>query len=241
MAQRDKAPLTTEERVRRNTRWFVVVAAVIVVLVIGGVLALAQWAQNRPSKRTTNSGPEFSDYEAAWTSAMAKAGVEATFPAGPVDLTSLSTSGRQEFSAQFTGEEIGALAAVYRYSSEAFGSDVNFGGLEVAFPEPGKAALSGKLYAEGSAYSVSAVVPATYQDGGIVFKPQGAELTVEGFGVGGDRKIQALDALGDYLNALLDAAPGLEIERAEIVDGGVLVEGTAPVRLENPPPAESSP
>ncbi|HSK47286.1 MAG TPA: hypothetical protein VLA05_04675 [Coriobacteriia bacterium] len=237
MSKPDTTSLTTDERVRRNTRWFLIVAALVIVLVFGGMLALVQWAQNRQAARQPASqGTEFTDYRGPWASAMAKAGVEATFPAGPVELTELKASGRKDFSATFTPEEIAALVAVYHYSSDAFGAGVAFSDLKVAFPEPGRGSLEGKIQLDGSTYKVSASAPTSYANGSIVLRLQGAELRVEGFGVGGDRKTQAIDALGDYLNALLDAAPGLDVESAEITAAGVSVKGAAPTRLENPPP-----
>jgi len=237
MARPDKTPLTTDELVRRNTRRFLIVAALLIVLLFGGMLALVQWAQSRRvARQPTSQAADFADYRGPWASAMAKAGVEATFPAGPVELTELEASGRKDFSATFTPEEIAALVAVYHYSSDAFGAGVAFSDLKILFPEPGRGSLEGKIHLDGSTYKVSASAPTSYVNGSIVLRLQGAELRVEGFGVGGDRKTQAIQSLSAYLNALLDAAPGLDVESAEITAEGVSVKGAAPTSLENPPP-----
>jgi hypothetical protein len=242
MTQPSADPTSSDEQMRRTTRRFALVAAIVAVTLIGGLVGVVIWAQNRePSAPAKAATTDFSSYEQSWSSAMAKAGVEATFPAGPVELAEVRTSGRREFSATFTAEEVAALAAVYRYAPSNLGTDVSFDGLEIAFPEPGRVDLDGTLYSGGSAYSVSASVPATYADGKIVFDASNAKLSVEGFGVGGGRRAQALGAFEDYLNALIDAAPGLSIDSAEIVDGSVAISGTAPQSLEHPPANEPSP
>ena len=167
---------------------------------------------------------------------MAKAGVEATFPAGPVDLTQVSPSGSEPFEATFTAEEITALLNVYRYEADLSGQSVSFTRAQAAFPKPGVGALAGTLSAQGSNYSAEIAGPVTYAATGID-SPGATSLKVEGFNVGGARRRQASDAVIAYLNLYLRAAPGLTIEDARIVADGVYVKGSAPTRLEHPAPS----
>jgi hypothetical protein len=167
---------------------------------------------------------------------MAKAGVEATFPAGPVDITQVSPSGSVPFEATFTAEEITALLNVYRYQADLTGQSVSFTRASAAFPRPGVGALSGTLSAGGSNYSAEIEGPVTYTATGID-SPGATSLKVEGFNVGGERRRQASDAVISYLNLYVRAAPGLTIEDARVVADGVYVKGSAPALLEHPAPS----
>ena len=112
---------------------------------------------------------------------------------------------------------------------------MSFESPEASFPQPGVGSLSGKLATGGSAYDATIVGPVAYTATGID-SPGATSLTVEGFSVGGDRRKQASEAVIAYLNMYVRAAPGLTVQSAEIVEGGIRVKGLAPERLEHPPP-----
>jgi len=209
------------------------VALVLLVAVVALVVWAATFSNSTPPQRT---GPGFERFEPGWSSAMAKAGVEATFPAGPVDLTQVSPTGSEPFEATFTAEEITALLNVYRYDADLSGQSVSFARAQADFPKPGVGALAGTLSAQGSRYSAEIEGPVTYSATGID-SPGATSLKVEGFTIGGVRRRQASDAVIAYLNLYLRAAPGLTIEDARIVADGVYVKGSAPARLEHPAPA----
>jgi len=170
---------------------------------------------------------------------MAKAGVEATFPVGPVSVETVVTDGLVPFSATFTADEIGALLNVYPFESKMAGLDATLSDVEVAFPQAGVAVVGARLVSDGTGYSIRMTLPLEHTPKGID-SPGATELSVEGFSVGGTRRQQASDALVAYLNLYLGAAPGLIVERASIVEGGLVVDGSAPQRLEHPPAAGDS-
>jgi hypothetical protein len=169
---------------------------------------------------------------------MRKASVDATFPADPIDITSLNAAGQHAFQATFTAEEITALLTVYRYTPS--GQAVTLQQVTVQFPNAGEAAVSGSADINGSAYSAEIAATTAYENGSIVALGP-VRVSVEGFGVGGDRGRQAADAVLTYLNEFLDAAPGLTVDTAEITSEGVRVTGKAPDLLLNPSPADGTP
>jgi len=206
-------------------------------MIVAGLAGLIAWAttvSNRPAP-AVRKGPGFERFEPGWTSAMAKAGVEATFPPAPVELTEVVPTGRQPFEATFTAEEITALLNVYTYDSDLAGQGASLSEAAASFPAPGVGALRGALSASGSTYEAAIEGPVEYSAKGID-SPGATSLTVEGFNVGGERRQQASDAVVAYLNMYLRAAPGLTVESAEIVEGGLRVKGAAPARLEHPVP-----
>jgi len=233
-----QSPTGTDDRARSKRRAWIIGGSVIllVALIVGGLVALVVWAKGRDKPVTTRTAASFASYQGAWESAMTKAGVEATYPEGPVDLEQVRPTGGQPFSATFTAEEMAALLAVYRYSSDAFGGDVELRNIEVGFPSQGRASLSGTLTLNGNSYTAVIEAPAYFARDRVVLGRRDARLTVEGFSVGGARREQALRTFADYLNAMLKAAPGLTVEKAQIVEGGVRVEGLAPTKIEHPAP-----
>ncbi|HSK48524.1 MAG TPA: hypothetical protein VLA05_11085 [Coriobacteriia bacterium] len=212
----------------------------VILLLVGGLAALVWWANGRDKPVATRAVEQFSRYRGPWESAMQKAGVEATFPGGPVDLEKVVPSGRQEFSATFTPEEVAALLAVYRYQTDDFGGQAALEEVEVDFPKENFASLSGRITLNGGSYQAAISAPLTFLSGQIVIAQGGAKLSVEGFSVGGERRTAALTTLSAYLNSMLAAAPGLVVEEAEVIEGSVRVRGTAPDRLEHPDPIPSS-
>jgi hypothetical protein len=211
----------------RQMRAFKVIALLVALFFIG-LVAWALWTASRPSSAPPT--PPFDRFEAGWTSAMAKAGVEATFPAGPVRLENVQHSGRRPFEATFTAEEISALLGVYRYETTISGTEVALRSARASFPSAGTVELNGTLLTGGSAYQAQASAPITYSSGEI--RTTGlTSLVVEGFTIGGDRRRQAQDALLEYFNRYLDAAPGLAVDSAEAIEGGVRVVGFAPTKV----------
>lgn len=224
------ATLRSEDTTRRQGLWLLVTAVVLVAAMVGLIwLAIARSSAPQRARQ----GPGFDRYRPAWESAMAKAGVEATYPPEPVRVEQLRPSGLRSFSATFTAEEIGALINVYPYEAEMTGQAVALDSVTIAFPRPGVAGANARLIADNTGYSVEVALPLEYTAKGI--SSQGpSQLKAEGFTIRGDQKQQAVTALVAYLNSYLRAAPGLVVERAEIVEGGVAVTGRAPQRLENP-------
>lgn len=224
----------TATQSRRSRAWIGVVAALVVlVLLVVGTVWLVLYTRRSQSPREAEP---FSQYRSAWESAMAKAGVSATFPKGPVDLTRVRPMGSHSFSATFTGSEVSALLAVYRYRSDAFGDAVDLEKVSVDFPRKGTASLEGRATIEGSTYQASVQAPVSYLVGKLVVDADRTNLSVEGFSIGGRRRAQAVNTLVEYLNSMLSAAPGLQVKSAEIVEGGVRVEGQAPDAIEHPEP-----
>jgi hypothetical protein len=206
--------------------------------VVAGMVGLIVWAVTGSGGGSSAPRPGFEQYEPAWTSAMAKASVEATFPAGPVDVTKVRVTGSQPFEATFTGEEMAALLSVYSYQTEVAGRTFALRDVGVEFPEAGVTDLRLTLETGGSSYKARAEAPLSYENGSIT-SPGLTSLRVEGFGVGGSRRDQASEGIIDYLNEFLDATPGLTVEEARITPGGLEVRGTAPVSIDHPEPIDS--
>jgi len=211
-AEQPVAAKQPDPRRRRRVTIGWLIALAIIVALVGGLVWLVQWSRSRAPRSPTVSAAETASAErAAWESAMRKAGVEAT------------------------AEELDALLSVYRYTPDdpaAAGAEVT--DLTIEFPEPGRASIYGHISVNNTRYEVAAAADATYDGDRVMLAEQGAELRVEGFGVGGAQKQQALAALDSYVNGLVDAAPGLEVDTAEITADGVAVTGFAPSSLESP-------
>lgn len=204
------------------------VAVGAVALIVAGAIV---WAVlDSGSQPTTAGRSTFADLEPAWASAMRKADVEATFPAAPVQVEAVTTTGRQPFEATFTAEEMSALLAVYRFEAEM---PATLSSVRVAFPDDGVAEITARIRLQGATYEGVATMPLEYSVKGID-SPGLTALTVDGFKVTGEQRRQASDALLAYLNGYLRAVPGLTVEQARITAGGLVVKGMAPVRIENP-------
>lgn len=215
-------------RERRRQRITVAVVFGSLFAIVGLVIGFALVVNaNKPESRGVQA-VTYDAYREPWEAAMAKASVVATFPAEPVSLVELQADGMHAFQATFTAEEISALLTMHPYVYELNGNEISLKTPAVGFPEADTGSFEGYLVYGGSRYKARATAPASYSDGDIEIGTSGAELTVEGFGVGGDRRTQALGGISDYLNALLDAAPQLTVTSARIVEGGLEVEGMAP-------------
>lgn len=217
---------------RAPARRGLVVLVVAVVLVLAAVAGVSVWAVLRSKEAPVSpTVAPFTRYETAWSSALGKAGTEAEFPDAPVDVTALRVTGRRPFEATLSAEEVTALMNVYRYEGDS--QQFVFDDAQIAFPEDGVMRIDTTIVVDNTRYSARAVMPLTYDPKG-VHSPGITSLSVEGFGVGGERKRQASDAVLAYLNGYLHAVPGLTLDAARIEQGQVRVSGTAPVRIENP-------
>lgn len=235
MSSTETSSPTGPPAVSRRAVW---VLGTIGVVFAVGMIALIVWAiSSRDEPTATVPAPSFDRFQVDWSSAMLKAGVEATFPAGPVEITEVRATGQVPFEAEFTADEISALVNVYLYGIEEGGPEVALSNVSVAFPRQGVGSIEAKLVYDGAPYDAFASAPLTYSAKGIS-SPGLTSLKVEGFSVGGSRRKQAGDALLGYLNSYLKAAPGLTVEQAQIVSGGLKVKGTAPAQLEHPEPIE---
>lgn len=226
-------------RRRRNARIGIISVVVVIALITGSLTWLVVWAlrddEPAPSRQVTS----VEAYRDGWESAMRKAGVEGEFPGGRVDLEQVTSIGRQPFSATFAPAEVEALLAVYRFRPEAFSGRAELEQVDLEFPDAGQAELEARATLSGRSYAARVSAPVSFMDGRIVVDGREADLSVEGFSVGGTQRQQAIEAMNQYLNSLLQAAPGLTVENAEIVPGGVRVTGTAPVSIQHPDPLPS--
>jgi hypothetical protein len=204
------------------------------IIVAGGLTAIVVWSLTRPAPRTLTGREALMPYRDAWASAMRKAAVDATLPAGPTDVTALGTTGSHRFETTFTAEEITALVTVYTYNPS--GQAIALDRVSVQFPGAGQAMLSGTASINGSSYSAEIAGPAGFV-GGFIVAAGPLKVSVEGFPIGGERGRQAADAVIAYLNEFLDVAPGLSVSTAEITADGLHVTGNAPDALVNPAPA----
>ena len=189
---------------------------------IGALVGVVVWALNRGG-----SSVDFSVYQPGFDSAMAKAGTKATFPGAPVELDQVQPTGGHPFSATFTAEEITALVNVFRWTTEIQSTSVAVSGVGVTFPAAGTARLKASAKVQGNTYSGSLEGPAEFENGSIT-SSGATKVLAEGFPISGDRAKQATDMLLLYLNAYLDAAPGLTVYSATITADGVEVSGEAP-------------
>jgi hypothetical protein len=128
-----------------RAKWIILTVTFVV---IAGMVGLIVWAVSSTGGSSAPR-PGFERFEPAWASAMSKASVEATFPAGPVDVTKVRVTGSQSFEATFTGEEMAALLSVYSYEARVSGQTFAIGNVGVEFPEPGVTSLRLTLYDPG--------------------------------------------------------------------------------------------
>lgn len=211
-------------RPKRTGTVVAVVVAIIALLFIAVVVYLI-------STQTTHSGDAAS--RAAFESAMKKAGVQATFPAQPVDVTTLKATGSHPFSATFTAEELAALVNAYPYTSDVAGLSINLRNASMEFPAPGVIKMTANVTANGGTYSGTVTAPASFSAGQISTAGV-TDLSVEGISGNDAQKTQVGDALVTYANAYLAAAPGLAIQSARITAAGLEVKGTAPDSISAP-------
>jgi hypothetical protein len=200
----------------------------IALLVVGALSGVVVWALGRGAKTA-----DFSSYRPGFESAMAKAKTRATFPGTSVELADVTAAGSHHFEDTFTAEEITALANVFLWTTSIQQTSVDVSGVTVGFPSAGTASLHARVKVNGSSYSGTLVGPVAYEAGAIT-SPGATKVVAEGIPVGGDKAKQATDMLLLYLNAYLEAAPGLRVDTAQVTGDGVHVSGTAPDSLSLP-------
>lgn len=207
-----------------------IVGAVVGGLLLVALVGLVWWAlAHRPAPPAERTDTR----RANWDSAMRKAGVEAVYPESPVRLDSLEPGGgRHSFDATFSGPELAALMNSYPLPRKTPNGEASLTGVILRFSADGAAHVSARGRVGGDSYSIAIDAPVAWQRGRIVSEGR-ASATVEGFPVPQSRIRQARALVLDYVNGYVAAAPGLEVESAEIEsDGSVRVRGTAPGRLE---------
>jgi len=207
----------------RRKRTGVIVAIVASLVAIAFIVVVVLLVM----RSSGSSGSDTAATKAAYESAMEKAGVTASYPEQPVELTSVTPAGSHPFTATFSPEEVAALANTFSYEYDVAGTRVSLRNVALSSPAIGVADITAKVTANGSTYSGSVTMPLTYADGRIDSTGVTA-LSVEGIPGNDAQKAQAGGALVDYFNAYLAAAPGLTIESASIGADGVAVTGTAP-------------
>lgn len=213
----------------RRRRWIAWVAGLLgLAIVTGALVGVVVWAGRRSSTTA-----DFSAYRGGFESAMAKAGTTATFPAAPVELESVAVSGSHSFEATFTAEEVTALVNVFPWTTQIQGTSVAVSGARVGFPSAGNASLRARVRLNDSSYSGTVEGPVGFEMGAIR-SPGATKVVAEGITVKGERASQAADMLLVYLNAYIEAAPGLSVYSAEVTDAGVRVTGAAPDTLTLP-------
>lgn len=227
MDHTEVSPATKSRKPGRST----VIAAIVALAVVAGIVGLIVWAIG-VSRSSETEGNTVDRYRTDYESAMQKAGVEATFPGQIVDLSDVDATGAQPFEATFTADEVTALLSIYRYQGGGDTAEMAVTEAQVSFPSAGQVKLSGRIVYQGSGYSATIEAPVTYD--GSIDSPGATSLNVSGFNVSGEQRKQATSAVVDYFNGMLSAAPGLRVEQAQIVEGGVQVTGTAPVTIEQP-------
>jgi hypothetical protein len=204
--------------------WVIAGLALLVVAMAG---AGVTWAIRGGAARQSGSAQ---GGEAAFASAMRKAGVSASAPHSPAALTSVKPSGSHEFEATFTGAELSGLMNAFTYETTLQGMTLSLSRVAVSFAGGNTVSLSGQVNAGGSSYAGTASAPVVFESGKIALAGD-ATIDAEGMRLGGAQAQQATDLLLSYANSYLAAAPGLRIASAQITPGGVHVKGTAPDTL----------
>jgi hypothetical protein len=200
---------------------------------VAGLLALAVLAGGIGAFLLVRSHPNQTGLVAdgsavsAYASAMKRAGVNSPpMPETQIELSTVQTMGSHKFDATFTYPELAALLQAFGHTPRG-AQHVEVRCQSIAPASGGSLRLTGGLVANGQSFDGWVQAPVKFTMGSIqVTGPVRANIG----GLTWNRQ-QATSAGGvivNYLNALLVAAPGLQISGAEIVDGGVHVTGTAP-------------
>lgn len=215
---------TDRTRSRRGLIIGIAVAVVFLAIVAGAVF----WALSRG-----DTGPNREALRAPFESAMRKASVEASFPAQPVELGSVTASGGHPFSATFTAEELGALLNTFSFTADIAGSKAQVRRAGLRFLGNDVIELDARVEVDGSTYSAVVEAPVEFRDGAA--RSRGAtRATAEGISLNAAQRAQLTNAVLAYVNAYLQAAPGLDVGSARLTPDGIAVTGTAPDRLEYP-------
>ena len=210
-------------------KWLAIAGVVVLV----GLGALVWWATARASRPAPPvAAPSIQPYRAAWESAMAKAGWRLRIRWDPSSSRSSTPPGCGP-SRRRSLPRRSPRFNVCRFEGKIAGSAVSLSDVSLSFPSPGVAMADASVSIDGTAYSMRVTLPLV-RDAKGVHSPGATDLVAEGFTVKGARRTQATDAIVGYLNAYVNSAPGLVVQDAAIVAGGLRVTGSAPQRLENP-------
>ena len=131
----------------------------------------------------------FSAYRTPFESAMEKAGITATFPGAPVELTDVTPTGSHPFTATFTAEEVTALLNVFRWTTDIQGTSVaRLGRRRSAFPAEDTVSLQ-RAASKVERHHVQRVArrPARRIESGAITSTGATKVSAEGFPVTGDR------------------------------------------------------
>jgi hypothetical protein len=207
------------------------VVALMAVLLLGVVVWLVFASRGGLGNKSGGGSPAMI---AAFESAMKKAGVKASYPANaPIDLTTIRATGSHPFSATFSPDEVAALMDTFSYSADVAGMQIAINRATVTFPAPGTIHLQANVTANGGTYAGALTAPVAFSAGQVTSSGVN-ELSVEGISANSAQKGQVSDALIQYANSLLSAAPGLKIDSASIQADGLHASGTAPDSLSYP-------
>lgn len=218
---------TPAPRRKRTGLILAIVLSLVAIVFVGVVVFLVMNSGSGGSAVTT------AETNAAFDSAMKKAGVNAAYPGTTVALTDIKPTGSHPFSATFTAGEVAALFNTFPYESDIAGTRVSLQRVTLAIPASGSVQIDAAVTANSGTYSGSVELPLTFA-GGSVDSPGATSLSVEGIPGSSGQKAQVTGALVSYFNAYLSAAPGLTIESATLTADGVTVTGTAPDSLAYP-------
>jgi len=213
----------------RRKRTGVILAVVLGLVAIGFVAVVVFLVMNSNKSNEASLAAK----NAAYDSAMQKAGVQAPYPGAPVALTDVTATGSHPFEATFTTAEVAALLSTFPYESDVAGVQVSLQDVTLSVPEAGTVQIDAAVTANGGTYNGSVTLPLTYS-GGRVESTGVTGLSVEGIPGNEGQKAQVGGALVNYFNAYISAAPGLTIESATLGADGVTVTGTAPDSLTFP-------
>ena len=160
--------------------------------------------------------------QAAFVSAMQKAGIEAEYPASPVPVERVTTSGSKKLDAVFTDAEVSAMVNAY---TEPFGYTVK--NVQVVFHNGGQGEASAIVTYEGKDYP-GYIAGNVALDGGRI---NGAASSANGAGIPAGKYLgQAQEKSLEFLNLQM-AFPGLIIKTAEMSEGQVKVTGSVPEKI----------
>lgn len=222
-----KAPAATGEAPRPGGGRFGIGALIALVVLAVAMLGVVVWLvlgalNNRPvDDRAT---------QAAFESAMRKAGTQADYPGEPIDLKAVRPTGSHSFSATFTPDEVAALVNTFRFTSDVGGTQIAVRDLRLEFPAEDTVRAKASVMANGSTYSGDATLDVRFETGR--FKSAGVSaLTVEGINANEGQKALVADALINYANNYLKNAPGLTLVSVKVTSGGAAVSGMAPDAL----------
>jgi hypothetical protein len=204
------------------------IAALFALVVLAGGIGAFLLVRSHPS---VPAAPIDASAAAAYASAMNRAGVKAPpMPRTQVELSSLQTMGSHKLDATFTYAELAALLQAFGHTPPG-AQHVEVRCQSIAPANGGALRLVGSLVANGQSFDGWVQAPVRFTTGSIQITGP-VRANIGGLTWNRQQATQAGGVIVNYLNALLVAAPGLQISTADLVDGGVHVTGTAPNTIE---------